>query len=97
MMKLIPKQSFGVSSSLWDRSGLAHNHGISVLGGVLDAGYREEVKVILVNLGDQPFKINKNDRIAQMIVQPYIKAQIEEVIELEETDRKGGLDQTGVK
>ncbi|MEK6922827.1 MAG: dUTP diphosphatase [Nanoarchaeota archaeon] len=90
----LPKNHVGL---IWDRSGLAHNHGITVLGGVLDAGYREEIKVILVNLSNQPFKISKNDRIAQMIIQPYIKAQIEEVNKLEETDRKGGLGHTGIK
>jgi len=89
----IPKSHVGL---IWDRSGLAHNNGITVLGGVLDAGYRGEVKVILKHLGEAPFKINKNDRIAQMLIQPYIKAEIEEVNELDETDRKGGLGHTGI-
>ncbi|MFH1592301.1 MAG: dUTP diphosphatase [Candidatus Woesearchaeota archaeon] len=90
----IPKNHVGL---IWDRSGLAAKKDITVLGGVLDAGYREEVKIILKNLGEEPFKINKNDRIAQMIIQPYLKAEIEETKKLEETDRKGGLGHTGIK
>jgi len=82
---------------IWDRSGLASRNEITVLGGVIDSGYRGEIKVILKNLGEESFKINKNDRIAQMIIQPYIQTEIEEVNELEETDRKGGLGHTGIK
>src|SRR3989344_786473 len=84
----IPKDYVGL---IWDRSGLAAKNEITVLGGVIDSGYREEVKIILKNLGKESFVIKKNDRIAQMIIQPYLKAEIEEVSALEETDRKGGL------
>jgi len=90
----IPKDYVGL---IWDRSGLAAKNEITVLGGVIDSGYREEVKIILKNLGKESFVIKKNDRIAQMIIQPYLKAEIEEVSALEETDRKGGLGYTGIK
>ena len=90
----IPKNHVGL---IWGRSGLAHKNEIAVLGGVIDSGFRGEVKVILKNHGEESFKISKNDRIAQMIVQPYSKSEILEVENLEETDRKGGLGHTGIK
>ncbi|MEK6934564.1 MAG: dUTP diphosphatase [Nanoarchaeota archaeon] len=91
----IPKDHVGL---IWDRSGLAANHGITTLGGVADSSYRGEIKVILKNLSNQEFKINKNDRIAQMIIQPYVKAKIVESENLSETERsENGLGSTGVK
>ena len=90
----IPKNHVGL---IWGRSGLAHRNEIAVLGGVIDSGFRGEVNIILKNHGEEPFKINKNDRIAQMIIQPYIKAEIKQVENLDETDRKGGLGHTGTK
>ena len=74
------------------RSGLAAKNGISVLNtpGTIDSDYRGEIKVILINLGKDIFEINKNDRIAQMIVCPVIKAELKEVESLPETIRGGG-------
>ena len=74
------------------RSGLAAKNGISVLNtpGTIDSDYRGEIKVILINLGKYTFEINKNDRIAQMIVCPIIKAELKEVESLPETIRGGG-------
>ena len=80
------------------RSGLAAKNGISVLNtpGTIDADYRGEIKVILINLRKQSFKINNNDRIAQMILCPIIKAEFEEVQELPKTIRgTGGFGSTG--
>ena len=80
------------------RSGLAAKNGISVLNtpGTIDADYRGEIKVILINLGKQFFKINNNDRIAQMVLCPIVKAEIEEVKELPKTIRgTGGFGSTG--
>jgi len=80
------------------RSGLAAKNGIGVLNspGTIDADYRGEVKVILINLGNSSFKINKNDRIAQMILCPIAKAEFEEVDELPDTKRgEGGFGSTG--
>jgi dUTP pyrophosphatase len=80
------------------RSGLAAKNGISVLNtpGTIDADYRGEIKVILINLSKQSFKINNNDRIAQMVLCPIIKAEFEEVQELPKTIRgTGGFGSTG--
>jgi len=79
------------------RSGLAAKNGISVLNtpGTIDSDYRGEIKVILINLGKDIFEIKKNDRIAQMIVCPIIKVELEEVESLPETIRgKGGFGST---
>ena len=79
------------------RSGLAAKNGISVLNtpGTIDSDYRGEIKVILINHGKDIFEIKKNDRIAQMIVCPIIKVELEEVESLPETVRgKGGFGST---
>ena len=81
------------------RSGLALKHGVTVLNspGTIDAGYRGEVGVILVNLGQQPFKIEKGMKIAQVVVSHVEQAEIVEVQETDETDRgSGGFGSTGV-
>lgn len=81
------------------RSGLALKHGVTVLNspGTIDAGYRGEVGVILVNLGQQPFKIEKGMKIAQVVVSRVEQAEIVEVQETDETDRgSGGFGSTGV-
>lgn len=78
------------------RSGLAANHGIDVLAGVVDSDYRGEVKVVLINHGDRPVVFHKGDRIAQMVIQPVIMSEIEEVSELDDTERgAGGFGSTG--
>ena len=80
------------------RSGLAAKKGISVLNtpGTIDSDYRGEIKIILINHGKKIFKINKKDRIAQMIVCPVIKVELEESEKLPETIRgEGGFGSTG--
>ena len=80
------------------RSGLAAKHKISVLNtpGTIDADYRGEIKVILINLGNEVFKIENGDRIAQMVVCPVIQAKLKEVDDLNKTDRgEGGFGSTG--
>ena len=80
------------------RSGLAAKKSITVLNtpGTIDSDYRGEIKVILINLGKESFIINKNDRIAQMVVCPIIKGVLEEVEELPDTVRgSGGFGSTG--
>ena len=80
------------------RSGLAAKKKISVLNtpGTIDSDYRGEIKVILINLGDDTFVIEKGLRIAQMVVCPIVKAQIEEVKDLNNTIRgEGGFGSTG--
>ena len=81
------------------RSGLAAKNQISILNtpGTIDADYRGELKVILINLSDKIFKIEKGLRVAQMVLCPVIKAVLKEVDELEETKRgSGGFGSTGI-
>ena len=88
----------GTEAQVRPRSGLATKHGISVLNapGTIDADYRGEVKVILVNLSNEPFVINPGERIAQMVVARYEKVEWDEVEVLDETERGvGGFGSTG--
>ena len=81
------------------RSGLAAKSQISVLNtpGTIDADYRGELKVILINLGDKVFIVEKGLRIAQMVLCPVVKATLKEVTELEDTERgSGGFGSTGI-
>ncbi|MDB9705741.1 dUTP diphosphatase [Pelagibacteraceae bacterium] len=90
----------GFEIQIRPRSGLAAKKNISVLNtpGTIDADYRGEIKVILINLGDQKFTIEKGLRIAQMVVCPVVKAQLEEVNELNDTARgEDGFGSTGTK
>ena len=94
IMVAIPEQ---YEIQIRPRSGLAAKNGISVLNtpGTIDSDYRGEIKIILINLGKDIFEIKKNDRIAQMIVCPIIKVELEEVESLPETVRgKGGFGST---
>jgi len=82
------------------RSGLALKHGISLPNtpGTIDADYRGELKVILINLGEEPFVIARGDRIAQLVAAPVQVARFAEVEELDETARgAGGFGSTGVR
>ena len=93
----IPK---GFEVQIRPRSGLAAKQKISVLNtpGTIDADYRGEIKVILINLGQETFKVEKGLRIAQMVVCPIVQAQLKEVDDLSETERgKGGFGSTGTK
>ncbi len=81
------------------RSGLALKHGVTVLNtpGTIDAGYRGEVGVILINLGTEPFVVEKGMKIAQLVVSPVAQAEVVEVTSVDETDRgAGGFGSTGV-
>lgn len=89
----------GTEAQVRPRSGLAAKYGISVLNapGTIDADYRGEVKVILVNLSNEPFVVNPGERIAQMVVARYEKVEWDEVEALDQTDRgAGGFGSTGV-
>ncbi|RYY95058.1 MAG: dUTP diphosphatase [Alphaproteobacteria bacterium] len=80
------------------RSGLAAKHGITCLNspGTIDADYRGEVKVILINLGQEPFVIKRGERIAQMVIAPVTRAELVQVETLDETTRgAGGFGSTG--
>jgi len=87
---------FGYVGLIWDKSGLALR-GVHRLAGVVDAGYRGEVKVVLTNLGPEPFAVTKGMKIAQMLIQPVESPVILEVEELEPTTRgEGGFGSTGL-
>jgi len=88
----------GYEAQIRPRSGLAVKHGISVLNtpGTIDADYRGEIKVILINLSDKEFTIRNGDRIGQVIVNKFEKVEWEEVDELKKSERKaGGFGSTG--
>ena len=90
----------GTEAQVRPRSGLAAKHGITVLNspGTIDADYRGEIKVILVTLSNEPFVINPGERIAQMVVARFERAQWVEVQELDSTERgEGGFGSTGRK
>lgn len=90
----------GTEAQVRPRSGLAAKKGITVLNapGTIDADYRGEVGVILVNLSNEDFVIENGERIAQMVIAQHSQAQWEEVDELSSTDRgEGGFGSTGVK
>ena len=88
----------GFEAQIRPRSGLAIKHGISLVNtpGTIDADYRGEIKVILVNLSAEPFTLNPGERIAQMVVARHEKVEWDEVEVLEESSRgEGGFGSTG--
>ena len=88
----------GTEAQIRPRSGLAAKHGVTVLNspGTIDADYRGEIKVILVNLSDTPFIVNPGERIAQMVIARYEHVEWDEVETLDGTDRgEGGFGSTG--
>ncbi len=88
----------GFEAQIRPRSGLAIKHGITCLNtpGTIDSDYRGEIKIILINLGQEPFEIKRGDRIAQMVIAPVIQAQLNEVQDLTNTSRgQGGFGSTG--
>ena len=90
----------GYEAQIRPRSGLALKHGITVLNspGTIDADYRGEIGVLLINLSDKDFVINDGERIAQMVIARHEQAQFALVEALDETERgEGGYGHTGVK
>ena len=88
----------GYEAQVRPRSGLAAKHGVTVLNspGTIDADYRGEIKVILINLGQESFEIRRGDRIAQMVVAPVSAVSFTERDNLDETERgAGGFGSTG--
>lgn len=88
----------GFEAQVRPRSGLAAKHGVTVLNapGTIDADYRGEIKVILINHGAAPFVIRRGERIAQMVIAPMVQAALVPVATLSETDRgAGGFGSTG--
>ncbi len=101
--KLVPTGLFiqlpdGFEAQVRPRSGLAINKGVTVLNspGTIDADYRGEVKIILINLSQEDFIINNGERIAQMVISPYKQVAWDEVAQLEDSVRgEGGFGHTG--
>ena len=90
----------GFEAQVRPRSGLALKHGITVLNtpGTIDADYRGEIMVLLINLSDKDFVINSGERIAQMVIARHEQGELIEVETLDETERgSGGYGHTGVK
>lgn len=90
----------GYEAQVRPRSGLALKHGIALVNspGTIDPDYRGEIRVILINLGEEPFTINRGDRIAQMIVAPVTRIEWEPVPAVDPTERdEGGFGHTGVE
>jgi len=90
----------GHEAQVRPRSGLALRHGVTLLNspGTIDADYRGEIKVILINHGDQPFVIRRGDRIAQMVVAPVARAELRETTDLADSSRgAGGFGHTDVE
>ncbi len=88
----------GFEAQVRPRSGLAHRHGVTVLNspGTIDADYRGEIQVILINLGHKPFLIERGDRIAQLVIAPVLMVTLERADLLSATGRgKGGFGSTG--
>ncbi len=103
--RLVPTGLFmalpaGYEAQIRPRSGLALKHGITVLNtpGTIDADYRGEIGVVLVNLSDEDFVVNPGERVAQMVIAQYEQAVLQTVDTLDETERgEGGYGHTGVK
>jgi len=90
---------FGYEAQIRPRSGLARHHGIGIVNspGTIDADYRGEIGIVLINWGNEPFTIKRGDRIAQMIISKVYRADFDEVDALDQTDRgHGGFGHTGV-
>lgn len=89
----IPKGCVGL---IWDKSGLSHKHGLKMLGGVVDSGYRGEVMLGVINLSKETYILEKGHKVAQILIQKVEHPDIVEVTELSETKRgKGGFGSTG--
>ena len=88
----------GYEAEIRPRSGLAIKHGLSIVNapGTIDADYRGEVGIILINLGEEPFIIRRGERIAQMVIKEIVRAELLEEDQLSETGRNsGGFGHTG--
>lgn len=86
----------GFVGLVWDKSGVSLK-GVHRLAGVIDAGYRGEVRVVLINLGPAPFPVRKGAKIAQLLVQPVVAVSVVETDSLDDTSRgEGGFGSTGL-
>ncbi|MBI4919937.1 dUTP diphosphatase [Candidatus Azambacteria bacterium] len=87
----------GYVGLVWDKSGLALKNGIKTMAGVVDAGYRGEIKIVLINFGNEDFIVKKGFKIAQMLIQKIEEPTIEIVEELSDSERsENGFGSTGL-
>lgn len=88
----------GYVGLIWDKSGRAAKDGLKTMGGVIDSGYRGEILVVIHNLGNYAVKIEKNQKIAQMLIQPVHNVSFEEVDSLDDTKRgEDGFGSSGLQ
>lgn len=88
----------GYVSLIWDKSGLANNFGLKTMGGVIEHTYRGEYKIVMFNTSKEDYFIKKGAKIAQLLVQPIITAEIEQVEELSDSSRgQSGFGSTGLE
>ncbi|MFW0862164.1 MAG: dUTP diphosphatase [Candidatus Komeilibacteria bacterium] len=86
----------GYVGLFWDKSGIASKHGIHTLAGVIDSIYRGEFGVVMLNTSDESYEFKKGDKLAQLLIQPIVSPELEEVEELSDTNRgDGGFGSTG--
>ena len=86
----------GYVGLVWDKSGLASKYGIKTMAGVIDSSYRGEISIVLINLGSEDYLVEKNTKIAQILIQKIEQVEIEEVEDLENTERgDGGFGSSG--
>jgi dUTP pyrophosphatase len=86
----------GYVGLLFDKSGLSHTHGLKSYGGVIDAGFRGEIRVGLMNLSDTPYTFAQGDKLIQMLIMPVVRAEIIETDSLSDSDRgSGGFGSSG--
>lgn len=87
---------FGYAGLVWDKSGLAAKKGLKTMGGVIDAGYRGEIQVVLANIGNEPHAIAVGDKIAQLLIQKVELPEVSEAAELSDSERgDGGFGSSG--
>ncbi|OGY55807.1 MAG: deoxyuridine 5'-triphosphate nucleotidohydrolase [Candidatus Buchananbacteria bacterium RIFCSPLOWO2_01_FULL_40_23b] len=88
----------GYVGLIWDKSGVALKFGLKVMGGVIDSGYRGEIKVIVHNLSSADYVVKAGEKVAQMLIQQVMQMPITEVEDLDSTTRgEGGFGSTGLK
>jgi len=88
----------GYVGLIWDKSGMAAKFGLKTMAGVIDAGYRGEIKIVIHNLSNRDYQVEKGTKIAQMLIQKVEQKEIVEVTELDSTARgEGGFGSTGLK
>ena len=87
----------GYVGLMWDKSGLAHTNGLATLAGVIDAGYRGEISIIILNTSNQNYTVAVGSKIAQLLIQPVHQVELQEVESLDNTSRgHGGFGSTGL-